>query len=126
MEKGKIKNNLLKILTMGIVSATLLTSTACATETNENNIIDKGRVCHHIIAEDAFIVLDDIDGKVLHKGDVEQSYVEFYSSSVNLIAELRFDCGESVATPSDYKIYKDKETAKKHSTKVCEECFGLN
>ena len=125
MEKGKIKNNLLKILTMGIVSATLLTSTACAAETNENNVINDnfGR---RIIAEDAFIVIDDIDGAVLHKGDAEQLFMHVQYSGFGVITELHFDCGESVATPSDYKIYSNEETAKKHSTKVCEECFDLN
>ena len=128
MKKGTIKKHLKKFIVLASVLTSLVAFSACgysqSKDAAENTrIFSLPDNYHETIAKNTYIIIEDVDGYVLHKGNARickhDSDDRF---SKYLTTELDFNCGGEVFT-NCYQIYREKEEAEKHCSKVCEKCF---
>ena len=111
-----------KILSLLMSVASILTLSGCSSdkkkeaETNRNiykvySDIDAGHW-----AKDLFIVLNQNDIDILHKGSAKASY--HCNSTINVV----FDCGEMIISNADYSISITMPKESRYD-EICEECF---
>ena len=111
-----------KILSLLMSVASILTLSGCSSdkkkeaETNRTisgafNRFEQGHPTY-----DLFIVLNQNDIDILHKGSAEVSY--HCTSTI----KVEFDCGEMIISNADYSISITMPKESRYD-EICEECF---
>ncbi|MBO5910524.1 MAG: hypothetical protein J6Q15_03345 [Clostridia bacterium] len=110
------KQRLIALMCAGIITATLTGCSDANTETtNDNKDAFYLYSSAYIGADDVYIVLEQNDTDILHKGNIGAlRNTNDYNYS--------FDCGETTVSNATHALYSEMPKDS-HYDEICEDCF---
>ena len=120
-----MQKRLIALMLAGTLSATALTGCAYTKEKDEREI-DHTDCEEYDIIRNSYIVLEQNQIDVLHKGDMTTLFTDgYYAGGPTPSCKYYFDCGQKTISNANHQTY-NKEPESKYYDEKCEDCFGLN
>lgn len=126
------KQRLIALMCAGIITTSALTSCSSSTseqlpnekETSNNIPVNELYLNDYIGVSDAYIILEQNDIDILHKGNMGILFSDGYrSGGPSTVYNYSFNCGEQVVSNATNSI-STKMPKEERYDKICEDCFG--
>ena len=116
------KRRLISLMLAGALASGVMVAAAGCSEDDQ---ITEGRAVMNSECKNVYIVLQNGDKKIVHKGDfvpVFYSGTGSFSAGTGFV-DLKLDCGKNYTTNADCYIYNNKPEKEEDYNTVCEDCF---
>ncbi len=122
-----MEKRLIALMITGAISASVMTSCLKQTEEETNVEREYNNYCKEYgIVEDAYIVLQQNEIDVMHKGNMSVLFTDGYNAggpSNNY--KFKFECGNTINSNGSHQTYDIEPNEDFYDIK-CEDCFDLN